>query len=521
MIFVWPSSWLEKKTCPSASLRDRFTEQMAERLQQIRAWWSAPRGKWNPVLVVALMCSTLAAGLRAALPMTFPFSGRFMFPFSSAEWRKNIVIEPGDARVAMGGSMNVRVRLSKDFFDAPELFVKTGRTWEQRAGESEASGSYSYAFTRIVVPVSYRVRWKNEWSEKFTLTPVEPLAIRGWIVKLTPPAYTGQPPREQAAPEIRGLAGTRIELKVDTSASLKAASLQFSDGKSLVARALSEKSASFNFILDRTATYRIVLDPADQMPRAEPDTYAMTVVNDEPPQITMLSPEQDIVIADNDACPITFEAKDDVALGHVDLAWQDQTGRAGTQPVKTYSASIDRDLDTYEWKLSEHGFRPGAVIRFRLEVFDKNTVTGPGKAVSEWRVVEIRSFEREHATIEKLLEAWREQAVAALAQATTLQAKTENAQQDLAALSPEAQKLNAELDASEQQHEKFGRPDGERSARRLRRVDRAQTNGGNARALGEKYRPVDASGAANPKSKRGPARARRDFERAGADDGVV
>ena len=336
-----------KEDVPSASLRDRFTEQIAERLQQTRASWSAPRWKWKPVLGVAVLCLTLAAGLRAALPLTFPFSSRFMFPFSSAEWQKNIVIEPGDARVAMGGSMNVRVRLSKDFFDAPELFVKTGGAWNAAPANLMRQ---ALILTRLTVSLSPGVVPRT--LEKRVERKIHADARRAVGDSRLDAQADDRPPTPASRRANNGAGDPRTGGHADRTQGrheriAESGVMQFSRREiARCACVLNGKSASFDFVLDRTATYRVALDPSDDMPRAEQDTYAMTVVSDEPPQITMLSPEQDLVIGDNEACPVTFEAKDDVALGHVDLAWQDQTGRTGTQAVKTYG-SLARPRSRY------------------------------------------------------------------------------------------------------------------------------------------------------------------------------
>ena len=246
--------------------------------------------------------------------------------------------------------------------ERPELFVKTGSAAGSAASASrEEARATGYLIDKITLPVSYRVRWKNEWSERFTLTPVEPLAVLATgPSSLTPPIYTGQPPREQRRagdPRPGGHARrNKSGIERGDQASLAAV---FRRKKDRPAK-LDGQTLTFAFELERTGTYQIQLDPVAEMPRVAADSYTVSPSSTIRRRRSRCSRRsRTSSSASNEAVSDPPEAHDDVALGRIELAWQDQNGRTGSSVIKKYSSSLDRDLDTYEWQLSDEGFRPG------------------------------------------------------------------------------------------------------------------------------------------------------------------
>src|SRR4029079_11307030 len=104
--------------------------------------------------------------------------------------------------------------------------------------------------------------------------------------------------------------------------------------------------------------------------------------------------------------PLTYEAGDDVGLGSVSLEWQRSTGEPLSREIQHFELPRKSVLSTYDWDLPAERFRPGEIVRYRLVALDRNTVTGPGRAVTAWRTLEIKSFEQDHEALSNEFTPW-------------------------------------------------------------------------------------------------------------------
>ncbi len=421
----------------SHELRERFVADVADRLTQSRAGWCFPEWKWKrPTLI--LVCTLFFVGaLRAFFPAAVPLDGRVLFPFWSYEVERRIRVEPGDAQVPYGGEATIELTPQVGETGKPVLLVKTGDNWLELQPNYENSAKLAYTIKNIVTPLYYRVGLRGSWSRKFALTPVETLAVKKFDVKLVPPAYTGKSASEQTSPELTGLAGTDVLMNIEASGDMKGITLVFSDNREIVAEKISGRSAKFHFVLEKSGSYGFAMNPVSGLPMKAETNYPVNVVPDKAPTIMLLSPDQDVVVGEKEKLPLTFDARDDVGLGQIFLQWETPNGKSNRVAVKSFENITETALATVDWDLSNEKFSQAQVVRFRLEVQDKNKVTGPGVGFSEWRILEIRSFDMEHAVIEKALEAWRNKTVETLAQMTTLDKKMKAENADMSALSKE------------------------------------------------------------------------------------
>ncbi len=424
----------------SDELRAAFIESIGSSLRKCRPWWCFPSWRWKAPTAAAVMIVLTTVSARAFFPALFPLETRTLFPFWSYGVERALRIEPGDADVPFGKDAIIRLKLNEPSSTRPVLMVKTGETWLEMQPDTELSDTFTYTIKNVVMPLSYRVGWRREWSRRFKLSPVSPISIKRFQIELQPPAYTGKAAVVQSSPELTGLAGSSVRMTVETDRPLDKISLLLSDNREVVAQNISGALADFQFTLDKRGSYDFTMKESLGPALQSESSYPIHVVDDQAPTITLLSPDQDVVIGEKEKLPITFDVRDDVGLGEVNLEWQVPQGKNGGFRLKEFNASDESAIATVPWDLASQSFPPGLAVRFRLEVVDRNRVTGPGRAFSEWRLLEIRSFELEHAAIEKTLENWRDKAVETLAQINTLKKKAEAENADLPALSPELNK---------------------------------------------------------------------------------
>ncbi len=404
----------------SVELKDDFLTNVAGRLESQSAWALFPRTPWKKL---ALICGALVL----LLPV-LPLSGRVLFPFVSTRLYDFIEIKPGNAEVAFGSTARVDVAMKINSADKPQLFAREGGDWVEVAPDAESASLFGYDLKNIVQPLSYRVFWRGEWSERFTLQPVKALSIEKFEITVTPPAYLGLEAKTQAAPEISGLAGSAVLLRATLNRDISEASLVLPEGEQIKLSA-SGAALEGRFTLQRSGVYGFSFSD---------DRYPLQIRPDEAPTISLLSPAEDLIVSVKDRLPVTYEAADDMGLGEINLIIERERGNFKTRRIHAVSAAQANVLATYEWDLAADGYKPGDVFRFQLEAVDKNTVTGPGRSKSEWRLIEIASFEKSHEALAQILEAWREKTLDLLGDINSTRASLDKDK-------PEMGKLNEEM----------------------------------------------------------------------------
>lgn len=445
--FSLPADSLEESEGVSSELREAFLSATSQKLASSNPMWCFPHISWKKQLSVAAAALLMAGSLRAFFPSMLPVNANTLFPFWSFEIERKLQIEPGDAGVPFGKDASIRVTLLEPGSGKPVLKVKSGEQWLEIDAALESDREFTYVIKALVSPLQYRVGWRGQWSRRFTLTPLQPLSAVSFAIRLAPPDYTGKAAFDQTTPEISGLAGTQVEMAVTVSEKISQATLTFSDRREITAEKISGDVATFRFVLTSAGSYGFTVTPEGGAAAPLDAVYPLHVTEDKAPTITLLSPDQDVVIGEKEKLPVTYDARDDYGLGEIALEWETAQGAKKRRRVATFDKPRENSLETYQWDLALEQFAPGQVARFRVGAQDKNKVTGPGEAWSEWRILEIRSFEREHAAIEKALENWRDKAIETLAQVTTLQKKVESENADMNALANEFNAPQKNLDA--------------------------------------------------------------------------
>ncbi len=420
----------------SEELKARYLSEVAAQLEAASPLACFPGWRWRKAATAAAGLLFVCGSLWAFFPAQFPLSSRILFPFASVDLERYVRVEPGNGQVSWGGVAEISVSLLTRSVDRPVLYVKTEDVWLPVEPEREIRGTGTYAFRNVVQPLHYRVRWKNEWGRKYVITPAQPLRLIRFDLRLRPPDYVKKEAARQSAPEIKGLAGTMVELEAFANQALEEGRLVFSDGRERAVVCSGEK-ITVQFSLDKSGTYGFSLKTKEGLLSPALDSYPIHVVEDQLPSVSLLSPDADLVVGEKEKVPLTYDAKDDFGVAEVFLVWEGRDGKAHRRRIAAFNPAPEGAIATYEWDMGKPGFPSGEVIVYYVEVVDGNSVTGPGKAASAKHVIEIASFEKQHAVLDRALEEWRGKALDLLAEVNTLKAKAELEGADLPKLAAE------------------------------------------------------------------------------------
>jgi hypothetical protein len=211
-------------------------------------------------------------------------------------------------------------------------------------------------------------------------------------VTITPPSYTGQPPREERDPtRIEALAGSRIRIAARGSA----ASVRL---ETMAGAAGLEAAGAGGFTGEVVADADgyVALEPVAADGNAGPRRLiGLTVIADRLPRVSLTEPGRDLYVADaNRTIEIAVTADDDLGLGSLRLHYTKVSG-SGEQFTFTEGdvpLAITRTRDS-EWtgrgtlRLNTLGLVPGDMVVYRGIATDRRP--GAQAAESDAFIIEI------------------------------------------------------------------------------------------------------------------------------------
>ena len=235
----------------------------------------------------------------------------------------------------------------------------------------------------------------------FQMLVIPPPVLEGLRVSLTPPAYARQRPQtqEEGVGQVEGLVGTQVAIAVTVNKPLKSAALKLKDQKPRkVELAKDRKSLKAAFTIEQPGIDSWWLDLQDDegFQNVDPPRFEVRGIADSVPDIFLELPATDLMITADAEISVRANARDDLGLQELRLAWQhipiaaaDPLQAPATVAEKLLPLAIAPDLPLQQaaelvWKFKELNLQPGDQIVFRAEALDACTVGPPhiGRSVS-------------------------------------------------------------------------------------------------------------------------------------------
>lgn len=302
-----------------------------------------------------------------------------------------LVVEPGNVEILRGESLLIEV-------EAPgrteiTLHSRAAGDVPRSATRDAIDTRTSFAFPAVMVELEY---WATApdgaSSERYTVTPVDPLFLADLTVELTFPPHSGRFAEEYrgATPPLTIPVGTRIHVDGRVSRPLGGAMLVLADeeasGQPLE---VPLEVAGASFVGDwrprRSGVYHWRLqDEAGSDPDSPPLPLDITLVRDSVPSVAIVFPGRDTVIPLSLQQPLVLQARDDHGLASVELLSYrvDSFGERGDAVVQrlamagTRSALIRPLLDVSGW-----GLLAGDTIRYRARTVDNSPSPQVGESL--------------------------------------------------------------------------------------------------------------------------------------------
>ncbi len=329
--------------------------------------------------------------------------GRVLHPAQDFQppLRTHLRVNPTQLQVVRGDDAQVVVHIVGDV-------PATLRVVRQEAAASSmeeivlprdlvSGDSVRYTFAGVQRPFEFHVEGGDGHAGPNTVTVLDPPAVARLRLAYEYPEHTGLAAHvEEEGGDIRALAGTRIRFDVAATKRLSTAALVVDDTLRFPAQVVDDRAHviwSLPTIAedeDALRQYRIELVDGMGVINRNPIRYAVHILNDVDPSVSIPLPGHDDDLPESKQVTIEVEAADDFGLSHVDLVFRLNDG-----PEERLSLARDAGrqvLVRHLWDLSARDLLPEDRITYHAEVLDNDVVTGPKKAVSAEFVLRFPSL---------------------------------------------------------------------------------------------------------------------------------
>lgn len=286
-----------------------------------------------------------------------------------------------------------------------------------------------YLFDNLDYSFDYYVQTGKVQSPQFKIEVLDNPAVRRYTVSYHYPAYTKLRPETDSLSygNISALKHTLVTLTIETNVAVKAATINFANGQSKPLQAVTEKSFVTQLeVLEPLSWY---LELTDELGRKNPpEEKRIEVIPDNPPEISIPEPGDDVILNQNLLLPLRIVASDDFGLKNLLLKYQINDQNLQNIEVQGIINSTNLDLD-YVVSLQQQMLLPGDVVTYWAEINDNSPEQQ--KAVSKKYKARFPSIEEIYREIERQETAGKEDLKEILKQSQELQQDFEQKRREL------------------------------------------------------------------------------------------
>jgi hypothetical protein len=316
----------------------------------------------------------------------------------AAPFGATLVVEPGEARVAAGESLEVRARLV-DTLGALGRSVPQVTVVDRDGGRSTLAMQrrglgYAATLPPAAGSFTYRVAAAALESDAYAVTVLRAPRVERIDVAYAYPAHTGLESRvEIGGGDVFAPEGTVATLTVHADKPIDDAALQLAVGGMIPLRHLPRGALSASFEVAGDDTYRVVLWDADGLPNRSEDEYVIRSAADDAPFVEVRRPGGDREITPLEEVVIEARAEDDFALDQFDLVYA-VAGRDERIVDLLGGERMARIAGVHTLYAEDFDVAPGDVISYYVRAGDANPARTQAIR-SDIYFLEVRPFERE------------------------------------------------------------------------------------------------------------------------------
>ena len=383
----------------SPALIEKLVEQTVERCEAIDYGHAIEQHglKKSSAVFLAIAVGGMIAVLLSPSFLRYG-AGLLLNPMRSAQAASPymIFVEPGDIGVARGADQLVTAELRG--FDAAEsdIAVKSEGEDEWRRlpmSFDDETGRYSFMLFDLEDPTEYYVEAHGVRSDLFRVDVSDLPYVRRIDLEYEFPSYTGlSPQRVEDGGDIAALRGTKVHLSIVPTVRVAGGVLAVEEKDPVPLELVADGNLSVTLELVEDGFYRIDLESFDEtLQPASPD-YAIELLSDQPPSVTIVKPGRDSKVNPIEEVFTEIKGEDDYGLRRLELIFSVNGG--DEQIVALYDGRGKKEMIAgYTFFLEDYELQPGDFISYYARAKD---VGGPQVAMTDIYFIEARPFDRQY-----------------------------------------------------------------------------------------------------------------------------
>lgn len=358
-------------------------------------------------IIITVILFASFPGLRTASYRVLNFNEEFIFP---PKFKFDVI--PGNKKIANGESVKLIVSAIGDI---PQNIVISTKSVEQTSYEEreilpDSLGRFIHTERNVKSSFKYFASADNIMSDVYNIEVLNQPLITNLKLAIKPPRYSRLPEIiQQDNGNIVALPGTSVKIDIKSNKGIREASLIFKDSTE-IKMAPDKKSASGNFKIYKSGTYRIRITDIEDNQNINPITYSFSTTVDEYPEIEMIAPNENIKLGDNTNISVLASISDDYGFSKLTLNYRLSESQFGIPWEEYLSNEITIGKTAteqnayYVWDIEELILAVDDVVSYYLEVFDNDIINGPKSAKTKLFTIRVPSLDELYANAEKVHE---------------------------------------------------------------------------------------------------------------------
>lgn len=277
-----------------------------------------------------------------------------------------IELSPGNLSIGRNQSVEIKI-IKPETRLKHRLYFRTDKEWRE-LGLSDNS----YIFARLDNSIEYYVENEVCKSAVYRVSVLDEPIVKKWFVQHNPPAYTGLAVWTDTLSygNIEAIKHSKIKLSIATNIPVEKAVMVFADASKIELQAIDKQNYITQFAVNKPTTWYLEL--TDALGRKnKPEEKSIRIIDDNPPEIRISFPGEDVTLNQNMLLPLIINADDDYGLRNLSLHFQIQAAEIQTLNVQSVIPgkmfSTDFLLDFKNANLF-----PGDVITYWATVYDNS-----------------------------------------------------------------------------------------------------------------------------------------------------
>ncbi len=317
------------------------------------------------------------------------------------------LISPGNKEITKGDNVIIKIKtagqspgeifISLKFDDETEFFNKKM--------QPDSTGYFHYEIASVRNSFKYYVFAEDVKSDIYRIKVVNRPIIKDIELTVIPPSYSKlQSTTQQNNGNITALKGSKVKITLKSSQELSKAFIIFDDSIS-TQMIVNNRIAFSEFLIKKDSQYKIFIYDKNGMENENPITYTIRVIEDEYPEIEIISPEDNIKTK-SDKISVITSIKDDYGFTKLNLNYRISASKY-RKPTEDYSAiplNVNKDKKEdeiyYTWDLSSLVLAEGETVSYYLEVFDNDVIGGPKSSRTKIQTIQVPSIDELFAETE-------------------------------------------------------------------------------------------------------------------------